>query len=150
MNGMPLRPQLPQVKFKEGLPSPASYHQLFETSGWNEAYQADEEELSEAITNSWCTLSAYNEREELVGFGRTLSDGKLYAIICDMIVNPEYQDRGIGSLILETMIERCREAGIRVVWLFSASGKSGFYERHGFQERPLSAPGMQLNLNTPE
>jgi len=120
---------------------------LFETTGWNVSYQAAEGELFSAISNSWLTLSVYAEGGELVGFGRIVSDGTLYAFVCDMIVAPEYKLQGIGSMIMEAMLEKCREAGIRVVWLFSASGKAGFYEKHGFEGRPSTAPGMQLNLN---
>ncbi len=51
----------------------------------------------------------------------------------DLIVRPDYQGRGIGSRILQELVERCR-----------ARGKAGFYERHGFAARPADAPGMQL------
>ena len=110
----------------------------------------DEGELFTAISSSWYVLSAYVQGGELVGFGRIVSDGKLYAFVCDMIIDPRYQLQGIGSMMMEAMLERCREAGIRVVWLFSASGKSGFYEKHGFEVRPSDAPGMELNLNVTE
>jgi GNAT superfamily N-acetyltransferase len=120
---------------------------LFETTGWNASYQAAEGELFSAISNSWHALSVYAEGGELVGFGRIVSDGVLYAFVCDMIVAPDYQLRGVGSMIMEALLERCREAGIRVVWLFSASGKAGFYEKHGFEKRPSNAPGMQMELN---
>ena len=136
----------PNISLREGLPGPNEYFRLFESTGWNRAYGASEAELYSAIEASWITLSAYNGEEELVGFGRVISDGCLYAFICDMIVLPQYQLRGIGSAIMEAMLERCREAGLRVVWLFSAAGKSGFYRRHGFHERPSSAPGMEMNL----
>jgi len=135
------------VTLKEDLPNPGEYFRLFESTGWNRAYQADEAELFSTIETSWFTLSAYNSGDELVGFGRVISDGCLYAFVCDMIVLPEYQLQGIGSMIMEAMLERCGEAGVRVVWLFSAAGKARFYERHGFEERPSNAPGMELKLN---
>jgi len=137
----------PTVTFREDPPESNAYYQLFESTGWNSDYKADEEELYASITNSWYALSAYNESNELVGFGRMVSDGCLYAFICDMIIAPAYQNQGIGSTILQRLMERCKEARIRVVWLFAAANKTGFYEKHGFDVRPLSAPGMQLNLN---
>jgi len=136
----------PNITLREGLPEPNEYFRLFESTGWNHAYGASEAELYSAIEASWFTLSAYNRSDELVGFGRVVSDGLLYAFVCDMIIYPQYQLQGIGSMIMKAMLERCSEAGIRVVWLFSASGKSGFYRRHGFHERPSSAPGMEMNL----
>lgn len=142
--------QVSHLKFKETHPDSRSYIRLFETTGWNDGYQADELRLGTAISNSWFTLSAYSDENELVGFGRVVSDGVLYAFICDMIVAPAYQNRGIGSKILRKLIQQCQKAGIRVLWLFAAADKSGFYQKHGFADRPQNAPGMQLNLNIRE
>ena len=133
-------------EFKENLPDSTAYFQLFETTGWNESYGAEREELYAALTASWYTLAAYNERSELIGFGRIVSDGVLYAFFCDMIILPEYQRKGIGSRLLKKLIQRCEQAHIRVLWLFSASGKTGFYQKHGFCARPAHAPGMQYAL----
>ena len=136
----------PDVHIKAELPAPGDYLALFETTGWNTAYQAGEEELFSAISKSWYAVSAYTDGGELVGFGRIVSDGNLYAFVCDMIVRPEFQLRGIGSMIMEALLARCREGSIRVVWLFCAAGKAGFYEKHGFSVRPDAAPGMELKL----
>jgi GNAT superfamily N-acetyltransferase len=132
-----------KVVYREKLPEFAAYHPLFETTGWNQAYQADEDELYAAISSSWYVLSAY-DNDDLVGFGRIISDGVLYALICDLIVKPSYQGQGIGSTLLNKLIVRCRAQQIRVIWLFSAKGKSSFYKNFGFVERPADAPGMQM------
>jgi GNAT superfamily N-acetyltransferase len=129
--------------YRENLPSPADYHQLFETTGWNQSYRADADELYRAISTSWYTLSAYRN-DKLVGFGRVISDGILYALICDLIVRPSCQGQGIGSALLKKLIARCRRQSVRVIWLFSATGKSAFYKNFGFSERPADAPGMQM------
>ncbi|MGD8343747.1 MAG: GNAT family N-acetyltransferase [Desulfobacterales bacterium] len=124
-------------------PPASDYGKLFETTGWNISYQASPQELYQAISDSWYVMSAY-ENDRLVGFGRIISDGILYALICDLIVNPNCQGQGIGSALLAKLIEHCRSKGIRVIWLFAARGKSPFYKKFGFQERPTDAPGMQM------
>lgn len=129
------------------IPESNLYFKLFETTGWNKGYRADKSELYKAISNSWYCLSAYNNANKLVGFGRLISDGILYAFICDMIIDPDYQNQGIGSSILKKLIQHCKIQKVRVLWLLSASNKSGFYKKHGFEERPSEAPGMQLELN---
>lgn len=136
-----------KVQFREDLPAEDKYLQLFETTGWNRGYGANGEELFAAISSSWYTLCGYHENGDLVGFARIVSDGILYAFICDMIVDPSFQNQGIGSSLLNQLIDACRGAGIRVVWLMAAAEKSGFYAKFGFKERPANAPGMQLNLN---
>jgi len=118
--------------FKETGPYASAYSKLFESTGWNQVYKADEKDLSTAISNSWYTISAYNVENELFGFGRVISAGILYAFICDMIVAPEYQGQGIGGEILQRLIQKCKDKKIRVLWLFAAPGKSGFSKKYGF------------------
>jgi GNAT superfamily N-acetyltransferase len=132
-----------RITFSPELPIATDYRQLFETTGWNRQYRASCRELYQAISGSWYMLSAYH-KDELVGFGRVVSDGTLYALICDLIVKPAYQGQGIGSALLNKLIDKCRLQHMRVLWLFSAKGKCGFYKKFGFSKRPPDAPGMQL------
>ena len=132
------------IAYHEQPPPAVDYGRLFETTGWNTSYQASPQELHRAISDSWYVLSAY-ENDRLVGFGRIISDGVLYALICDLIVNPACQGQGIGSTLLAKLIEHCRARGIRVIWLFAAKGKSSFYKKFGFSNRPTGAPGMQMS-----
>ena len=136
-----------KIAYREKLPEAAAYQQLFETTGWNRAYRAGADELYRAISSSWYVLSAY-DNDDLVGFGRVVCDGVLYALICDLIVRPSHQGQGIGSALLTQLIDRCRRQKMRVIWLFSAKGKSAFYKNFGFVERPVDAPGMQMRIMT--
>jgi hypothetical protein len=42
------------------------------------------------------------------------------------------------------VLAACHDAGITDIQLFSAKGKSRFYEKHGFVARPSEGPGMQF------
>ena len=136
-----------EIILKEEIPKSGLYFKLFETTDWNKGYQASKDELYQAVSKSWYTLCAYNGENDLIGFGRLISDGILYAFICDMIIDPSYQNQGIGSSILKKLISHCKIEKIRVLWLISATDKSGFYKKHGFDERPSKSPGMQLEIN---
>ena len=131
------------ITFLEQLPNKDEYFSLFNTTGWNKAYQADPDDLERANRNSWLVVSAYDDRK-LVGFGRVVTDFVLHAMIFDMIVLPSYQGRGIGTIILKRLVERCLEQGIRDIQLFCAKGRVAFYEKNGFEARADDAPGMQL------
>ena len=126
------------------MPDAGPYLALFETTGWNAVYQTDIDDLIRALNNSWYVVTAY-QNGELVGSGRVVSDGVLYAMIYDMIVNPSHQGQGIGTAILDKLILKCRTAGLREIQLFSAKGKAQFYRKRGFVERPADAPGMKLH-----
>jgi len=38
-----------------------AYFMLFESTGWNQAYKAEIEELHKGISNIWYTLSTYGD-----------------------------------------------------------------------------------------
>ena len=130
------------IRFKEQLPGINDYWELFNTTGWNDEYKFTIKDLKKAIGNSWYALSAFDSGR-LIGFGRVIADGVHHALIVDIIVHPQYQGNGIGSLLLEKLVTKCKEEHIRDIQLFAAADKYGFYEKHGFQQRPHNAPGMQ-------
>ncbi|MNR49373.1 Acetyltransferase (GNAT) family protein [compost metagenome] len=63
-----------------------------------------------------------------------------------MIVMPEYQNKGYGKRIMNKLLQYCKTNGIRWVQLACAKGKKEFYEKFGFKERAVDAPGMNLFL----
>ncbi len=130
------------IDFRSEVPSRDQFWDLFQTTGWNENYRLTPDDLIKALDSSWYALCAYEE-EQLVGFGRLISDGVLHAMIYELIVLPEHQGQGIGGKILERLIEKCVEAGVRDIQLFCATGIRKFYEKRGFVARSDDAPGMQ-------
>ncbi|KYG29389.1 GNAT family N-acetyltransferase [Alkalihalobacillus trypoxylicola] len=130
-----------QITYTSNIPSKDAFHYLYDTTGWNlnQSYTADQLHL--AIHNSWYTVSAYDQNE-LIGFGRMISDGIYQTFICDMIVHPDYQSKGIGSHILEQLLQKCKSSNIKWIQLSSAKGKAPFYEKFGFTKRSSDAPGM--------
>lgn len=130
------------IQCKEQLPTINEYWDLFNTTGWNNEYKFTPIDLERAIEKSWYALSAFDSGK-LIGFGRVLADGVHHALIVDLIVHPQYQGYGIGSLLLERLVAKCKEENIRDIQLFAAADKYEFYEKHGFEQRPRNAPGMQ-------
>ncbi len=133
-----------EIEYRTQIPDREQFFALFNTTGWNNEYQASPDELARMLVNSQFSLSAY-DGEELVGFGRVVADGVLHAMIFDMIVHPTYQKQGIGRRILQELVAWCRAAHIRDIQLFCARGKRAFYEKNGFVARPDDAPGMQYH-----
>lgn len=131
------------IALREQLPDKDEYFFLFTTTGWNEDYQVSANDLDRANRSSWLVVSAYDENK-LVGFGRVMTDSVMHAMIFDMIVSPDYQGKGIGTMILTRLVDRCVAEGIRDIQLFCATGKRAFYEKNGFEARTDAAPGMQF------
>ena len=131
------------VVYKESPPAWQEYVRLFSSTGWMPVLQISEDDLKRVFDGTWCWITAYQD-EDIVGVGRLLSDGVLYALICDIIVTPDHQNKGIGSAILKELVKKCQKADIKRIWLFAAPGKVGFYKKNGFSVRPIDGPGMQL------
>jgi len=130
------------INFRSEIPSHEQFWELFQTTGWNVNYRLSADDLIKALQSSWYVFCAYEE-ERLVGFGRLVSDGVLHAMIYELIVLPEYQGQGVGGEILEKLVRKCQDAGVRDIQLFCAKGKRDFYVKRGFIARPDDAPGMQ-------
>jgi len=133
------------IKYINGLPDFDSFFELYESTGWNDKDKKSKEQLFNAVMNSWYFVSAYSN-DQLVGCGRVVSDGYLHAYINEMIVLPDFQRKGIGKEILNRLLQRILEQGIKDIQLFCAKGKEEFYFKNGFEKRPDDAPGMQYKL----
>lgn len=131
-----------EITYQNKVPDKEQFYQLYETTGWNSKGLYSKDDLYRAINNSWYLISVYYD-DKLIGFGRIISDGVYQTFIGDMIVHPDYQNKGIGRKVLNLLIEKCKMSGIQWVQLSCAKGKKDFYKKFGFQERPVDGPGMQ-------
>ncbi|MGE5352316.1 MAG: GNAT family N-acetyltransferase [Acidobacteriota bacterium] len=82
--------------------------------------------------------------DNMIGFGRAISDGSYQAAVYDVVVLPEYQNKGIGKMIMERILEKV--SGCNVI-LYASPGKEGFYSKLGFS---AMRTGMGLFLNPPK
>lgn len=133
-----------EIKYTNKIPDINLFFSLYETTGWNDKNRT-KEELFPAINKSWYILSAYYD-ENLIGFGRIISDGRLHAFIVDLIISPNFKKQKIGSEILHRLTNEILKEGITDIQLFCAKGKKNFYLKNNFSERPNDAPGMQYNI----
>lgn len=133
----------PVIEYRAEIPDPLAFVRLFTTTGWDPQDRLTVEAAARALAPTWYAVSAY-EGVRLVGTGRIIGDGVLHALLADVIVDPAYQHRGIGSAIVEGLVAECRRHRIVDVQLFCAPGVESFYERLGFAARPDDAPGMEL------
>lgn len=130
------------IQYTNEIPDIDSFYYLYESTGWNDNSKKPKEQLLLAIQNSWYFVSVYSE-SRLIGCGRIISDGYLHAFINEMIIDPEWQGRGVGKEILKRLVEKALSHGIKDIQLFCAQGKEAFYVKNGFVRRPDDAPGMQ-------
>jgi len=70
------------------------------------------------------------DEEELIGFGRALTDGIYRALIDDIIVDKNYQKQGLGKMIVDRLIDQLYE--VEEVFLNTNPEQEDFYKKLGF------------------
>lgn len=69
----------------------------------------------------------------LVGFVNVISDGKSFAFLCDLMVNPLLGGQGAGRALVELASRLLREQGVRTVQVVFDPALEGFYKVCGFE-----------------
>lgn len=93
-----------------------------------------------AFTNSHSVVFVFHN-DNLIGFGRAISDGAYQAAIYDVAVLPSYQGKGIGKMIVQTLVKSSPNCN---VILYASPGKEVFYEKENFRRMKT---GMALFLD---
>lgn len=94
--------------------------------------------LKRALDNCSAVFTAW-DGEKLVGLANSLDDGELTAYVHYLLVDPEYQGRGIGTTLLEMMKEKYEDY-FHFFLLAEHEELVSYYERVGFKkERGVSA-----------
>lgn len=105
---------------------------LYASVGWT-AYTEHPDVLQKGFANSMLTLAAY-DGERLVGIIRTIGDGNTIVFVQDILVLPEYQRKGIGTALLQAILDRYSH--VRQIELATDNTEKtiAFYISMGFQE----------------
>ncbi len=121
--------------YRENALSYDDYCRLRESVAW---LNFSREQTEKALNNSLYTVIAEDDGK-VVGMGRMTGDG-LYYLIVDIVVQPDHQKKGIGSTIIDMMIDYVdRETpigGRSSVQLTAEKGKETFYKKRGFKLIP--------------
>lgn len=136
-----------EIRYLSDALTAESFARLRNQAGWGIITLA---QAQKAVSNTPFSIAAL-DGETAVGMGRLVGDGALIWYVQDLIVLPEYQNRGIGSAILEKLLDFAAGSDIDgssiMVGLMSAKGKESFYEKFGFRVRPNDREGAGMMLN---
>jgi ribosomal protein S18 acetylase RimI-like enzyme len=72
------------------------------------------------------------EKNKLIGFLDVVSNGVTDAYIQDVIVNPEYQGKGIGTNLMNNAIKKLKEDNIYMISVIFDESLLHFYKKFGF------------------
>ena len=120
-----------------------TYIALRKAVGWKNFCR---EQVEKAINHSYYSV-VIRENGDSIAMGRIIGDG-LYFTIVDVVVHPDYRGKGLGTLIIQKLMEHIEQRvpiGGRVsIQLISEKGKEDFYVKQGFKLIPHENCGPAL------
>ena len=132
---------------KENCKNVDEFNLLYEAVGWG-AY--NKKISKKALDNTYYSISVYKDNN-IVGYGRLIGDTICFMYIQDVMVKPEFQNKKIGTMIMNKLLEKIKELkkenpNIRV-YLGATENKEKFYEKFGFVKRVDKNLGYVMILN---
>ena len=113
-------------KFNEAV-SVKDLADLRESVGWSRM----ENEYKNPLLTSYYHIAVY-EKESLIGYIDCVSNGVTDAYIQDLMVHPDYQGRGIGTDLMQKMIDYLKKKHIYMISVVFEEKLKPFYEKFGF------------------
>lgn len=116
---------------------------LFMSAGWCRPENSSKtKHMNAPFINSTLVVSAWDD-ERLVGAVRVLSDKIIRSVIYDLVILPEYKNKGIGT----ELVKRCIEHFPKSEWLVGTmKDTAGFYEAIGFKKGDPDGEGVFLSM----
>ena len=103
---------------------------LYSSVNWSN-YTQNPSMLKNAYKHSLKILGAY-DADKLVGIIRAVGDGYSIVYIQDIIVLPEYQRKGIGTLLLDKILSEYKNVYQKALMSDNTEKNIQFYKSVGF------------------
>ena len=89
-------------------------------------------DLRKCLANSDVIISIWSHNE-ILGFGRALSDGVYRGVLWDIVIDQNHQGKGYGKMIVENILESKQIKHVKKIYLMTTNKKL-FYSQVDFQE----------------
>lgn len=113
-------------------------------NGWNEL---PHDLVEKAIKGSMFNVSVF-DGDICVGAGRIVGDGYLKGMLTDVVVSKGYQGKGIGKIIVTTLIQMLtdsvKEGNSFQLEASPTGGNREFYIKCGLKYKPENQDGVYL------
>lgn len=101
---------------------------LRQSVGWDR----HDDKCDRALAASYCYATCF-DAELLTGFVNVISDGLLDALICNLLVHPAYQKRGIGTQLVKIVLTKLKQDGVAGAGVLFEPHLAPFYQRLGLR-----------------
>ena len=89
-------------------------------------------DLRNCLSKSDVIISLWIDKK-IVGFGRALSDGIFRSVLWDIVIDQNYQGKGYGKVIVNSLVESKKIKQSEKIYLMTSNQKD-FYCQIGFDE----------------
>ena len=89
-------------------------------------------DLKKCLANSDVVISLW-VGNEIVGFGRALTDGIYRGVLWDIVIDHNYQSNGFGTLIVKNLLASKKIKNTKKLYLMTTNKKL-FYSQFNFKE----------------
>ena len=138
----------PGYSLHDGPPSVADYMRLRHEAGLT---PKSEEQARAGIHGAWAAVHVvHDESGATVGMGRVIGDGGWYFHVIDMAVLPDHQHRGLGTSVLEHLLNTVEQKAPPGAFLSLLADEPGqaLYARYGFRDLAPRTVGMSQVLKS--
>jgi ribosomal protein S18 acetylase RimI-like enzyme len=134
---------MPQIRLKAEIPGPDEFIALRATAGLS---PRTPEAARLGLPRSLFAVCVRVE-QELIGMGRVVGDGGCSFQIVDIAVHPDYQRQGLGTRIMQALMQYIRESAPNSahVSLLADGGAQALYRKFGFELTAPDSVGMALH-----
>ena len=132
------------IELRMEIPSPVEYTSLRRNAGLSERSL---DAATKGLPNSVFSV-CLRQGDRLVGMGRIIGDGGCNYEIVDIAVHPDYQRKGLGYQIMDSLMNYLRNNAPKTAYvcLIADEGAPGLYEKFGFEPTAPVSIGMALRL----
>lgn len=116
-------------------------HQFIQESYWGK--ERTREQTIKTIDNSLC-FGMYTKNKEQIGFGRIVTDYVFFGYFMDVIVARNHQGKGLGKVLIETMLNHEITKKLQTVALKTKDAQT-LYEKYGFKKVGDSTLWMSID-----
>jgi len=89
-------------------------------------------DLKKCLSNSDVVISLWVGKE-IVGFGRALTDGVYRGVLWDVVIDQNYQGKGLGTIIIKNLLSSKEIKNTKKLYLMTTNKKL-FYSQFNFKE----------------